>query len=65
MRERDVYTFGDNDVASARLARLAALYDPETRALVARAAQPPVALAIDLGCGPGWSTRLVHEIARA
>ncbi|HTJ43075.1 MAG TPA: methyltransferase domain-containing protein, partial [Kofleriaceae bacterium] len=46
-------------------ARLAALYDPETRALVARAAQPPVALAIDLGCGPGWSTRLVHEIARA
>jgi len=101
--DRDTYTFGDDDVASRRLARLAALYDPETRALVGRAtrrsseargarpapevadprsessaehdrlggrvpwglpARPP-ALALDLGCGPGWSTRLVHEVAGA
>lgn len=103
MSDRDTYTFGDDDVASRRLARLAALYDHETRALVARAtrrssearsiqrapevadrrsegcaehdvleerthrslpARPP-ALALDLGCGPGWSTRLIHEVAGA
>jgi SAM-dependent methyltransferase len=93
--DRDTYTFGDDDVASRRLARLAALYDAETRALVARATRRssearsirrtpevaehdaladrtqcglparPLALALDLGCGPGWSTRLLHEVAGA
>lgn len=61
----DIYTFGDDDVAGRRLARLAALYDAETRALVARAIAGPPALALDLGCGPGWSTRLVHDVAGA
>lgn len=64
MRDRDTYTFGDNDVASQRLRRLAALYEAETRALLARAVVRPVALAVDLGCGPGWSTRLLHEVTR-
>jgi SAM-dependent methyltransferase len=66
--DRDTYTFGDDDIASRRLARLAALYDAETRALVARAkpdVRGPPSLALDLGCGPGWSTRLVHEVAGA
>lgn len=62
--ERDTYTFGDSDVASRRLAALAEVYEPETRALLARAAARPPALALDLGCGPGWTTRLVHEVAR-
>jgi SAM-dependent methyltransferase len=63
--ERDTYTFGDDDIASRRLARLATLYDGETRALVARAIPRPPPLALDLGCGPGWSTRLVHEVSHA
>jgi trans-aconitate 2-methyltransferase len=63
--ERDTYTFGDDDIASRRLAHLAAVYDAETRALVARATPRPPSLALDLGCGPGWSTRLVHEVSGA
>jgi trans-aconitate methyltransferase len=63
--DRDTYTFGDDDIASRRLARLAALYDAETRALVARAIPRRPSLALDLGCGPGWSTHLVHEVSGA
>jgi len=63
--DRNTYTFGDGDVASHRLARLAVIYDAETRALVGRAIPRPPALALDLGCGPGWSTRLVHEVSGA
>jgi trans-aconitate 2-methyltransferase len=67
--DRDTYTFGDDDIASRRLARLAALYEAETRDLVARAIASAggraIDRALDLGCGPGWSTRLVHDVAGA
>jgi trans-aconitate 2-methyltransferase len=55
------YTFGDNERASARLRLLAELYEPETRELLRRGGLLPPRIAVDLGCGPGWSTRLVHE----
>lgn len=58
---RDKYTFGDNDEASERLRRLAELYEPETRELLQRGDVRNPPLAIDLGCGPGWSTRLLRE----
>lgn len=63
--DRDLYTFGDGDVASRRLARLSAAYEAETRDLIARAIVGPPALALDLGCGPGWTTSLVHEASGA
>ncbi|HTP24467.1 MAG TPA: methyltransferase domain-containing protein [Anaeromyxobacteraceae bacterium] len=62
MKARDRYTFGDNDRASARLRRLARLYEPETRELLRRHGTRAPRLAIDLGCGPGWSTRLLREV---
>ncbi len=65
MGEGDTYTFGDDDVASRRLALLAALYEPESRELIARAIVRPPALALDLGCGPGWSTSLIHDVSGA
>lgn len=58
------YTFGDTGEASVRLRRLAELYEPETRALLERGPIRSPRTAIDLGCGPGWSTGLVYEVLK-
>jgi SAM-dependent methyltransferase len=59
------YTFGDNNEASRRLRRLAELYEPETRELLLAVQSigddRKFSLAVDLGCGPGWSTQLLEE----
>jgi trans-aconitate methyltransferase len=47
------YTFGDNRRASARLRRLAQMYEPESRDLLRRSGIRAPWLAVDLGCGPG------------
>jgi trans-aconitate 2-methyltransferase len=57
------YTFGDGRAAGERLRRLAELYEPEARRLLAEVEQGQ-ALAVDLGCGPGWTTELLHELAQ-
>jgi SAM-dependent methyltransferase len=57
------YTFGDNHEASRRLRRLAEVYEPETLDLLALVRQMlgnrQIRTALDLGCGPGWSTQLI------
>ncbi len=58
----DRYTFGDNDTAAARLKRLAEIYEPVTRELLARGGLPRCRIAVDLGCGAGWSTRLLRDV---
>ncbi len=58
---KENYTFGDSDRASARLRRLAELHEPETRDLLLRGGTQAPRLALDLGCGPGWSTRLLQQ----
>lgn len=55
------YTFGDNLRASARLRRLAEMYEPESRELLRRSGLNAPRLAVDLGCGPGWSTCLLQD----
>ena len=60
--EKDNYTFGDNERASARLRRLAELYEPETRELLELGEIQAPRVAVDLGCGPGWSTRLIRDV---
>lgn len=57
---KDRYTFGDGDRAAARLRRLAEIYEPVTRELLVRSGREGCAVAVDLGCGPGWSTRLLR-----
>lgn len=61
----DAYTFGTTPTAARRLALLAAVYEADSRALLARWAPRPTEHAIDLGCGPGYTARLVHEATGA
>jgi trans-aconitate 2-methyltransferase len=58
------YTFGDSLRASARLRRLAEMYEPESRELLRRSGINAPRLALDLGCGPGWSTRLLQDVLK-
>ena len=60
--KRETYTFGDSGEASSRLRRLAELYEPETRELLQLSDIRKPHLALDLGCGPGWSTRLIQDV---
>jgi len=59
------YTFGDNDVAAERLRLLAEAFAPSSRAFVSRLGREPVRLAVDLGCGPGYTTALLHTATGA
>jgi SAM-dependent methyltransferase len=60
------YTFGDGDLAAERLALVAEIFDPVSRELLASAVAPGPGpgLAVDLGCGPGYTTRLVADVCR-
>ena len=62
---RSTYTFGDNDVAAERLRHLAEAFAPSSRAFLARLAREPIRSAVDLGCGPGYTTALVQDVTRA
>jgi len=59
------YTFGDNPTAAVRLALLAEVYGPGSRALLARWSPAAPEHAVDLGCGPGHTALLVHEVSGA
>jgi trans-aconitate 2-methyltransferase len=59
---KDRYTFGDTEEASLRLKRLAELYETETREFLRRSRVQAPELALDLGCGPGWSTSLLQGV---
>jgi len=66
MEKTEHYTFGDTDLAAERLRRLAEVYEPSSAALLERVATGHAPhLALDLGCGPGHTTRLVAERTRA
>ena len=56
------YSFGDSRRAADRLARVARNFEPVSRAFLARAAPRGCARALDLGCGPGHTTRLLREL---
>jgi|SRR3990172_2982211 len=51
------YTFGDSDVAALRLRLLSETYAESSAALLASVVAPPGG-ALDLGCGPGYTTEL-------
>ena len=55
------HAFGDSDAAAERLGLLAELFAPTGRSLLRSLAHHPIVLAIDLGCGPGHTTRLMDD----
>ena len=58
------YSFRDTGSAEVRLALLAEAFEPEMRGLLARLPTRPVRLALDLGCGPGFTTRLLMDVVQ-
>ena len=59
---RDAYQFGDSDLAAERLRILAQVFEPSTREFLARLTALAPRDVLDLGCGPGDTTRLLAEI---
>jgi SAM-dependent methyltransferase len=57
------YTFGDDEAALKRLELVAAAYAPVSRKFVTDNAPRCPKVALDLGCGPAFSTQLLAEIS--
>ena len=55
------YAFGDSAPASERLGLVARIFEPSTRSLLARLAARTCRRVLDVGCGPGHTTRLLAE----
>lgn len=58
------YTYGDSEFAADRLDLVARMFEPTTRRFLERVGVPEARLAIDLGCGPGNTTRLIADVLR-
>jgi len=58
------YTFGDSELAARRLATVAEVFEATSRRLIASSMPAGMRIALDLGCGPGYTTRLIAQVSR-
>lgn len=56
------YTFGDSALAAARLALLAEVFSEPTTGFLHELRELRPRVAVDLGCGPGFTTALVRDV---
>jgi trans-aconitate 2-methyltransferase len=59
-----IYSFGETNLAAERLRVVSEVFDPTSKAFVSETVRNRPGLALDLGCGPGFTTRLLSRIAR-
>jgi trans-aconitate 2-methyltransferase len=59
------YTYGDSALAVERLGLVARMFEPTTRSFVGAVTDRSPHLGVDLGCGPGHTTRLLHRVTGA
>ena len=59
------YTYGQSETAAQRLKQIARVFDPHSSAFIESQMDLPVKAAIDLGCGPGFTTRMLAHASRA
>jgi SAM-dependent methyltransferase len=61
---RTSYLFGDTDIAAQRLQVLAEVFADSTGPFLQDASTGTPRLAVDLGCGPGFTTHLLDTVLR-
>ena len=59
-----INSFGETDLAAERLRVVSEIFGPTSGAFVSETVRNRPQLALDLGCGPGFTTRLLSRIAR-
>jgi trans-aconitate 2-methyltransferase len=59
-----IYSFGETNLAAERLRVVSEVFDPTSKAFVSEIVRDHPGLALDLGCGPGFTTRLLSRTAR-
>jgi SAM-dependent methyltransferase len=62
---RPRYAFRDTDLARTRLELVGQVFEPPSAAFLQTQVDHPPRLALDLGCGPGTTTRLVARLTGA
>jgi SAM-dependent methyltransferase len=55
------YTLGTDQTAAKRLEQLASFFNPFSRQFIQQQVTAPVTSALDLGCGPGFTTAMLAE----
>jgi trans-aconitate 2-methyltransferase len=61
MVQKEHYTFGDTDLAAIRLRLLARVFQPGSAQLLEQLPTLAGEVALDLGCGPGYTTQLLAD----
>jgi trans-aconitate 2-methyltransferase len=64
-RSGSIYSFGETDLAADRLRVVAQVFDPNSEAFVSETVLERPRLAVDLGCGPGFTTRFLSRVPRS